>query len=76
MPFNVSIIGYVRIVLSLTSFALMPFQPTAAATCYMLNIILDEFDGKAARKFNQGRQAAPLPVHYDMNTNNLVSNLG
>lgn len=48
-----NLIGYARIVLSLLSFIFMPFQPAVAATSYLLSVVLDEFDGKAARMFDQ-----------------------
>ena len=46
-------IGYSRIVLGLISFYFMPFNPTIAATCYLLSGFLDAFDGHAARMLNQ-----------------------
>ena len=55
MFFFFSFSGYTRIILSLLSFTFMPFQPAVAATCYLLSVVLDEFDGRAARKFNQGK---------------------
>ena len=45
--------GYARIVLALASFYLMLSNPWLAVSLYLTSVILDEFDGRAARKYNQ-----------------------
>lgn len=45
--------GYARVVFALISFYFMPFNPVNAMTFYLLNVFLDEIDGRAARRFNQ-----------------------
>lgn len=51
---NFSIItGYVRIFLALVSFFFMRTNYVISCTCYLLSVILDEFDGVAARLLNQ-----------------------
>ena len=45
--------GYARIVLAILSFYFMPTNCVVAASSYLLSVLLDEFDGYAARYFNQ-----------------------
>lgn len=49
------IVGYARIILMLVSFYYMPYEPITAMVTYMLNQLLDEFDGYTARLFKQGK---------------------
>ncbi|KAG7492229.1 hypothetical protein MATL_G00011580 [Megalops atlanticus] len=49
-----NLIGYARIILALLAFYLMPCCPIPAVVCYLLNALLDAFDGHAARALNQG----------------------
>ncbi|XP_055504140.1 CDP-diacylglycerol--inositol 3-phosphatidyltransferase isoform X2 [Leucoraja erinacea] len=48
-----NIIGYVRILLALLSFWLMPHSPVGAITCYGISTLLDSVDGHAARLLDQ-----------------------
>ena len=48
---------YARVVFGIISFYYMPFDHIKASVFYFLSYILDEFDGWAARKFNQGELA-------------------
>uniref|UniRef100_A0A8C6WNS8 CDP-diacylglycerol--inositol 3-phosphatidyltransferase n=1 Tax=Neogobius melanostomus TaxID=47308 RepID=A0A8C6WNS8_9GOBI len=48
-----NLIGYARVVLALICFFLLPCCPWPAIFCYLLNVLLDEFDGHAARALNQ-----------------------
>lgn len=51
-----NIIGYLRVVLTLTSITLMICSPVHwifAIACYVASFVGDMFDGMAARKFNQ-----------------------
>ena len=47
---------YVRIVLVLTSYYVMFTRPWLACSAYFSNVLLDELDGIAARKFDQCTQ--------------------
>jgi len=51
--FYPNLIGYLRIVFALFSFAAMPTRPVAASIWYFLSAFLDAFDGYLARKYNQ-----------------------
>ena len=46
--------GYVRCLLVLLSCFQMPTNYGRATVFYILSVLLDEFDGWAARKFKQG----------------------
>ncbi|XP_056263050.1 CDP-diacylglycerol--inositol 3-phosphatidyltransferase-like [Pseudoliparis swirei] len=48
-----NVIGYVRIVLALLAFSLMPRLPLTAMLFYLLSFLLDELDGRAARALHQ-----------------------
>jgi len=48
-----NLIGFARIILSLISFYLMPFDYIKATVCYVLSALLDAIDGYAARALNQ-----------------------
>lgn len=56
-----NIIGYLRIVLALLSFYYMPHNYIACSVCYIVSVVLDAFDGHAARYFNQCK----LILFYD-----------
>ena len=45
--------GYVRIMLMLVAFRLMPHDYVAATVCYLSSYILDELDGPVARHLHQ-----------------------
>ena len=47
------LVGYARIVLAILSFYFMPTDYIVATIMYLLSVLLDEFDGHAARYFNQ-----------------------
>ena len=47
------LVGYARIVLAILSFYFMPTDYIVATIMYLLSLLLDEFDGSAARYFNQ-----------------------
>ena len=49
------LLGYARIVLAILSFYFMPTDYIVATIMYLLSllVLLDEFDGHAARYFNQ-----------------------
>lgn len=47
------LVGYARIVLAILSFYFMPTDYIVATIMYLLSVLLDEFDGYAARYFNQ-----------------------
>ncbi|CAK5074602.1 unnamed protein product [Meloidogyne enterolobii] len=51
--FYPNLIGYLRIIFALFSFAAMPTRPVAASIWYFLSAFLDAFDGYLARKYNQ-----------------------
>ena len=51
--FGMFLVGYARIVLAILSFYFMPTDYIVATIMYLLSILLDEFDGHAARYFNQ-----------------------
>ncbi len=48
-----NLIGFARIILSLISFYLMPFDYIKATVCYVMSALLDAIDGYAARALNQ-----------------------
>ncbi|XP_070573850.1 CDP-diacylglycerol--inositol 3-phosphatidyltransferase-like [Ptychodera flava] len=48
-----NIIGYARIILNIISFWYMPTDYVLAIFCYLTSVLLDEFDGLAARVLNQ-----------------------
>ena len=50
-----ALIGYVRAIFIFTSFFLMPTNYYMASSLYLLSVLFDEFDGLAARRFNQGK---------------------
>lgn len=47
------LVGYARIVLAILSFYFMPTDYIVATIMYLLSLLLDEFDGNAARYLNQ-----------------------
>ena len=51
--FGMFLVGYARIVLAILSFYFMPTDYIVATIMYLLSLLLDEFDGHAARYFNQ-----------------------
>ena len=51
--FGMFLVGYARIVLAILSFYFMPTDYIVATIMYLLSLLLDEFDGNAARYFNQ-----------------------
>lgn len=51
--FGMFLVGYARIVLAILSFYFMPTDYIVATIKYLLSLLLDEFDGNAARYFNQ-----------------------
>ncbi|KAL9980998.1 hypothetical protein ACROYT_G009650 [Oculina patagonica] len=48
-----NLIGYARIVLAILSFYFMPTDYIIAVSMYLLNVLLDDIDGHAARYFSQ-----------------------
>ena len=50
----VCFVGYARIILLLVAFYLMKENYMVSSFLYITNTILDEFDGIAARRYNQG----------------------
>ncbi len=48
-------LGYGRIILLLAAMYFMSTHYLTASVLYMTSSLLDEFDGRAARKFNQGK---------------------
>ncbi|KAJ8101663.1 CDP-alcohol phosphatidyltransferase-domain-containing protein [Lipomyces tetrasporus] len=48
-----NLIGYARVILALSSLAVMRWYPKICTWLYILSCLLDAFDGLAARKFNQ-----------------------
>ncbi|XP_058955249.2 CDP-diacylglycerol--inositol 3-phosphatidyltransferase-like [Pocillopora verrucosa] len=65
-----NIIGYARIVLAILSFYFMPTNCVVAASSYLLSVLLDEFDGYAARYFNQSTMFGAM---LDMLTDRCVT---
>ena len=53
MLFNIFVSGYLRVILVFLSMYVMFTRPWLAAAAYFLSVVLDEFDGMAARAFNQ-----------------------
>ncbi|XP_068193713.1 CDP-diacylglycerol--inositol 3-phosphatidyltransferase-like [Antennarius striatus] len=51
--FAPNLIGYIRVILGLLSFYLMPSSPWPAVSCYLLSFLLDEVDGSVARAMDQ-----------------------
>lgn len=49
-----NLIGFLRIILALLSFAIITKWPVPASILYFLSALLDAFDGLVARAFNQG----------------------
>ena len=54
--FYPNIIGYIRIILAITSLYYMPLHPRTCSLLYSVSCLLDALDGVAARKFNQSTQ--------------------
>lgn len=54
--------GYVRVVLSITSFYFMSTHPYVSMSCYLTSEFLDVLDGYAARVLNQCKQARAAGV--------------
>ena len=47
-------LGYARIVLSFLCFYYLHTEPAVSVVAYLLSQYLDDWDGWAARKYNQG----------------------
>ncbi|KAH8121105.1 hypothetical protein ACSS6W_004340 [Trichoderma asperelloides] len=51
-----NIIGYIRVILAISSLYYMPLHPRTCSLLYAISCLLDALDGYAARVFNQGTQ--------------------
>uniref|UniRef100_H2ZIJ5 CDP-diacylglycerol--inositol 3-phosphatidyltransferase n=1 Tax=Ciona savignyi TaxID=51511 RepID=H2ZIJ5_CIOSA len=65
-----NLIGYARIVFGIASAYYMPNDYVKASFCYATTFVLDEFDGRAARAFNQESKFGAI---LDLTTDRITS---